>query len=250
MDFTLKKYEEFLSFISKHNLKIYGILDWKNSNPDSGIIIRHDVDRKANNSLKMAELEAKYNIKTTYYFRITKASFKPEIIKKIADLGHEIGYHYEDLAIAKGNFQEAKKLFADNLTKLNKHYHIKTAAMHGRPMSKHDSRDLWKKFSINDFGLEAEAFLDIDYTDIYYFTDTGRTWSNKGANIRDKVVSDRIAEIKSTDDLINFIKKNQKSKIAIVAHPERWSDNFIEHLIIGSKDLILNTIKRFLMLIR
>ncbi|MBA7531110.1 hypothetical protein ES705_23321 [subsurface metagenome] len=39
-------------------------------------------------------------IKGTYYFRIVTQSFNPEIIEQIAELGHEIGYHYEDFVLA------------------------------------------------------------------------------------------------------------------------------------------------------
>ena len=56
-------------------------------------ILRHDVDRRSENALKMAFYESSFGIHATYYFRITKKVFQKEIIKKISKLGHEIGYH-------------------------------------------------------------------------------------------------------------------------------------------------------------
>ena len=47
----------------------------------------------------MAELEAQMGVKASYYFRIGKGSNQPECIKRIAALGHEIGYHYEDMSL-------------------------------------------------------------------------------------------------------------------------------------------------------
>jgi hypothetical protein len=41
----------------------------------------------------MAKLEAALGIKATYYFRTIPKTFKPEIIKEIVDIGHELGYH-------------------------------------------------------------------------------------------------------------------------------------------------------------
>lgn len=36
-------------------------------------------------------------IKAKYYFRVVLESWNEKIIKEIASLGHEVGYHYEDL---------------------------------------------------------------------------------------------------------------------------------------------------------
>ena len=64
------------------------------------VVLRHDIDRKPMNALRMAELEYELGIQSTYYFRFP-CTFKPEIIRKIRDLGHEVGYHYEVLSKAK-----------------------------------------------------------------------------------------------------------------------------------------------------
>jgi len=61
------------------------------------ILLRHDVDRLPQNSLKLAQLEHSLGIKGTYYFRVVPESYDPDIMHKIVDLGHEIGYHYEDV---------------------------------------------------------------------------------------------------------------------------------------------------------
>jgi len=56
------------------------------------------VDRKPENALKTARLEDEMGIKATYFFRTIPHTFKPEIIKEIAGMGHGIGYHYENLS--------------------------------------------------------------------------------------------------------------------------------------------------------
>ena len=60
------------------------------------VILRHDVDRRPLNALTTAKLENELGIRGTYYFRIVPESFDETIIKQIAELGHEIGYHYEE----------------------------------------------------------------------------------------------------------------------------------------------------------
>ncbi|MDD2287196.1 MAG: hypothetical protein PHQ11_17565, partial [Paludibacter sp.] len=52
--------------------------------------------------LTMAELEADLGIAATYYFRNPR-SFDTPLTTWIRDLSHEVGYHYEVLAKAKGD---------------------------------------------------------------------------------------------------------------------------------------------------
>jgi len=122
--------------------------------------------------------------------------------------------------------------------------------MHGRPLSPYDNRDLWKTYNFEDYKISGEAFLSIDYSDMYYFTDTGRSWSNDSLNLRDNVNKSLQADLKNTASLIQFILNNKNTKIAVITHPERWSNNFFEHLINLLKDSVINMIKRIIKLIR
>jgi hypothetical protein len=68
------------------------------------VVLRHDVDRKPENALKMAELEHALGVCSTYYFR-HPATFVPEVIGRVQALGHEVGYHYEVLAKGEGRLR-------------------------------------------------------------------------------------------------------------------------------------------------
>jgi len=57
--------------------------------------------------------------------------------------------------------------------------------MHGRSLSRHDNRDLWKTCNNRDLGILAEPYFDVDYSQVFY-TDTGRKWNNETSNMRDK----------------------------------------------------------------
>lgn len=241
-DFTLSKYENLITAIGKKGVKVYGIKDWVEQKPNKGAVIRHDVDRKPINALKVATLESKYNIFTTYYFRSTKNSFKPEIIKKIAEMGHEIGYHYENLSDCKGNYQKAIKNFETNLKRFRKITDIKTITMHGKPLSPHRNDSLWDKYDYKKYDILAESFSTIDYSNTYYFTDTGRAWESNRNNLRDRVNTNLKTNISSTEELISFI--NKKMKVAIVTHPERWNDNMFPWMYSYSFDALANTIKK------
>src|SRR5690554_2385803 len=102
-DFTLDTYKNFVKRMSIYYelvpLFFYGEKEHKRS-----VYLRHDVDRNPENSLIMARIEAQYGIKSSFYFRFRFQSWNVDIVKKISDLGHEIGYHYENLS------NQAKKL--------------------------------------------------------------------------------------------------------------------------------------------
>jgi len=245
-DFTVKAYEQLLDAIKSTGIEVFNVAGWVRQKPLKGILLRHDVDRKPQNALRIAKIENKYKTKSTYYFRVVGKVFNPEIIKAIADLGHEIGYHYEDLSLADGDYDNAKALFAKHLDMFKPVAKVETIAMHGRPFSRYDNRDMWKKLNFSEFGITAEAFLSIDYSDVYYFTDTGRTWAASKANIRDKVKSNLKADVNTTSGLSLFVKNNPDKKFAIVMHPERWEDNSAKWAVQYFKDIGINVFKRLM----
>jgi hypothetical protein len=60
--------------------------------------------------------------------------------------------------------------------------------MHGSPFSKYDNKKIWEKYDYRDYGIIAEPSFDIDYDEVFYITDTGRSWNNSKVSVRDKVV--------------------------------------------------------------
>lgn len=243
MDFTLSKYKEILLALKNKNYNFYTMEDWfGKKNIERGVVIRHDVDRRAKNSLKKAVLENSLNIKSTYYFRIKKCSFKEDIIKKISELGHEIGYHYEELSTFDNNKEKAISEFKKNLSVLRKVSNISTIAMHGKPTSCVDNRNLFVNENLTEMNLLGDAYLSIDYSDKYYFSDTGRSWSNKSrTNYRDYVNSLPVENVNSSDELKNFIASNKPSKIFLMTHPERWNNNPVNYLMYLMRDSIMRT---------
>ena len=130
-------------------------------------MIRHDVDRLSANSLRFAIIESELDIMGSYYFRVSPRRLKPFIIDEIAKLGHEIGYHYEDLSNAKGDPEIATGLFEKNLKKLRQYYPVKTICMHGSPLSRYDNRDLWKYINYRDYGIIGEPYFDINFEKLF-----------------------------------------------------------------------------------
>lgn len=229
MDFTHAKYEELCKALVDSDctpVSVCTYLDLEAQlQPNRCIIIRHDVDRKPERALKMAEIENDLGIKSTYYFRMKKDVFEPDIIKKIANREHEIGYHYEVLDKTNGDFERAIRIFEDELKEFRKICDVKTICMHGNPLSKWVNKDIWTKYNFKDFGIIGEPYLSIDYTRVLYLTDTGRKWNSR-YSVKDVVDANnqRNEKMKSTDDVIRLIKGGDIEQMCILAHPERWSD--------------------------
>ena len=256
MDFTLKAYQEYLEALIKNDFSFMRYDEYILSSKTGKIcLVRHDVDRKPMNALNMAKLEHSLGVISTYYFRIKPNTLKPNIIKEISALGHEIGYHYESLSDTDGNIDEAVKDFEKNLKTLKQIVPIKTCSMHGRPLKPFDNRDIWKvktnhDYLTNELGLLGEIYLDIDYKDIAYVNDTGRNWTSGKSNRRDKVDSDISADFSSKTELLDYLHNKAHNKIVFQIHPERWSDNKIEWLMQNTKDKMINFAKIIISLIR
>lgn len=248
MDFTLKKYEELCSVVSKSGYKNLTFSEYLGIKPKNNfVILRHDVDKSLKNALKMAKIENRYGLKSSFYFRMK--TFDKEIMIEIKRMGHEIGYHYECLDESKGDYEMAIKLFKKNLEKF-KGFDIKTICMHGNALTKWNNRDIWKKYDFKKFGILGEAYLSSDFTTLEYFSDTGRTWHPSKYNIKDIPDNHKPKiHINSTDDMINLVKKG-KTSLYILTHPNRWNDNvfsWLWHLILQD---IKNIGKRLILFIR
>jgi hypothetical protein len=226
-DFTHEIYKKLLETLIEKNYQFITVEEYFTSKYDDAkpfIMMRHDVDREPMRSLAMAKLEESLGLKCTYYFRTIPQTLKPEIIKNIANLGHEIGYHYESLAETNGDYEKALEDFKSNLSTLNKLYPIKSIAMHGRPTSKWDSRLLWDKYDYKKYGVLSEPYFDIDFHEVFYTTDAGRAWNNEAINLRDRVDTKFEFSFTDTSEIIDAIKQGKlPSKIMINIHPEHWA---------------------------
>ena len=240
MDFTQNIYRELLASLLKSGYSFQTFEEFVTKPEQKVVVLRHDVDKLPKNAVNLANIEKDLGIKASYYYRIVKQSNVPELIEKVKDLGHEIGYHYEDLTLAKGNKELAIKMFEDNLNYFRKYYNVTTACMHGSPLSRWDNRMIWENYNYKEYGIIAEPYFDVDYNEVFYITDTGRNWNKSSVSVRDKVDSGFNIEVKSTNHFIDLSNQNLlPAKIIINTHPQRWFNPGMGWL----NELILQNIK-------
>ena len=246
-DFTIDIYTELLRGLRHQGYEFQTFRDYLKNPLGKVVILRHDVDKKPGNSLRFAEIEHEKGLRASYFFRVVPESLQVDKLLAIAKLGHEIGYHYEDMDPAKGDPQEAIKSFEQNLEKLRKLAPIDTICMHGSPLSKFDNKDLWQHYDYHEYGIIGEPYFDLDYGKIFYITDTGRKWNNRDASIRDKVESPFEIEAKSTEHFIELIKAGKMpEKMMINTHPQRWNDDWVPWVVELVFQTVKNRVKRML----
>ena len=146
-DFTLDIYRELLETLQTKGYELVSYSDYcrnidKSTNRNiegKFVILRHDVDAKPENSLRTAQIERSIGAKASYYFRVGRESNNPDVIRAIVQLGHEIGYHYEDMSLCNGNAEKAYSHFTSWLEYFRSSYAVETIRMHGSPTSKYDN---------------------------------------------------------------------------------------------------------------
>lgn len=245
MDFTLQKYAEICAALVEADYCGICIGDYLSGNAPAGkiVLLRHDVDSRPMHAVKMAEIEQTHGLSATYYFRMVGRAFEEDAIRKISVLGHEVGYHYETLAQTRGNIHQAVDLFRTELARLREIAVVRTASMHGSPLSKWDNRAIWENVKPQDFDLVGEVYLDIDYAIVTYLSDTGRSWHPTRYNLRDIAAVPATYTAETTDDLIALIGSGEIQTLCLLTHPERWQDDIFNWSVQWLRDTATNTAK-------
>jgi hypothetical protein len=244
-DFTLAKYEELCRALVEAGYPALSMTAYVEgaAPPPSFVLLRHDVESSPALAVRMAEIESRYGLTATYFLRARRRGFPAAAIARLRTLGHDVGYHYETLARARGDAGRAAALFARDLEDLRRHGPVRLASMHGSPLFPWDNRALWLTVRPADFGLAGEVYADIDYADVRYFSDTGRTWHPTRHNLRDHVGVPPEAEADSTDDLIGLVRGRRFPRLCLLAHPDRWSASVLAWAARAGRDGVENGIK-------
>jgi hypothetical protein len=277
MDFTIDTYKKLLNtFISKEYrfITVSDYIHGRYNSSDPIIMLRHDVEARYENALQLAQIQAEAHIKGTYYFRLFPKKKNEHIIRRIASMGHEIGYHYDDLSHCHGNLPQDIERFKQHLAWLRQFAPVTSIAMEGAPMSKYDNRDLWSKPSLintpltthnspltthnsplkthySDFGITSEPYFDLDFDKLFYLTDTARRWDGWKYSRRDKLKQQqgwiqKGWKYHGSCDIIKALQNESfPTQLMMTFHPQRWAANQIQWTTEFIGQHIKNLVKQF-----
>ncbi len=268
-DFTLSRYRTLLDALQAREYVFQPFRDFLKQPASRSIILRHDVDRLSGNALVFARMQQERGIRATYYFRVVPGSLDPDIIREISSLGHEIGYHYEDLDLAYRALRRSEKpvdqklllsrgieLFREHLSLLREIAPVSTICMHGSPLSPYDNKDLWKEYDYREEGIIGEPYFDTDFSEVLYLTDTGRRWDGEKVSVRD-VGRDPSGgkgqeplsvqyRFHSTGEIITAaVEGKLPDQILFTFHPQRWTNRPVPWLKEWAWQGVKNGVKRF-----
>jgi len=223
-DFTFRHYEQILKVAKQKGFKF---AFFQEKSFEKTIYLRHDIDVSLENALKIAEIEKKYKVYSTFFIRTHTSFYNPispdslGIIKKIINLGHKIGLHYDGI-IKK----ELEKMIQKEFNYLQNYFPISKVVSFHHPNPK-------------VFGLEVKNFINTYNS--YFFKECD-------------YISDSNRDLKK-GCIKEFIEKTENNRIQILTHPIWWNEKnlslkqiYRNFLKIKEKEIIKElklTIKRY-----
>ena len=205
-NFTLKHYEEICNIIVKSQYKVYFFNNYS-SDYKNILILRHDIDQSLEQSIKLAKIENKYNLKSTFFLWLRSPFYNifekkyTDIIYNIIKLGHQIGLHFDESVYKIENEKDLNKFIEKEMDIVKNYFNtnIYAVSMH-RPSEWLLNNDIKLDKYINTYGKRF-------FKEFKYFSDSRRQW-REGC-------------------ICKKIDVNRYDKLHILIHPFWWVDKDI-----------------------
>lgn len=167
-------YEHYIETIEKFK-KTYKFTTYGNSSTND-IILRHDVDTSLVAALKMAKIENKLKISSTYFIYFSSEFYNTfgensfRLIEEILKLGHRIGLHYNENFIMQNNLDPTEAI----ITQIKfLEYHFKTKI---EAIAAHEANTFPPSMKIHLPKNIFNAYSDEFVKDRKYLSDSAMFW--------------------------------------------------------------------------
>lgn len=173
MQFTYDSYKNLIWLLKNHG---YCFSSYNMCDNDKCVILRHDIDNDIKKALKLAEIESVEGISSTYFVLLTSDfynvfSYKNSLmLRKIAELGHEIGLHFDQVRYPNISLEKMKEVIIREARILSEAVAkpINCVSMH-RPSKEVLEADLVIPGLINSYGQRF-------FKEFKYLSDSRRRW--------------------------------------------------------------------------
>ncbi len=177
--FTYASYERLCQAIVDSGIRALPVQDAVVQVPEAGyVILRFDVDARPDQALPMARLLHKYGLPGTFYWHAAPpALFRVDLMRAVAGLGFEVGYHYAALSRCAGDTEAAADLFRREVAQFRAAgFTVRTAAAHGAPGWDNQQLLRFKPELLVECRLDGEAYHSFDFARVQYVSDAGWDW--------------------------------------------------------------------------
>lgn len=196
MKFTYEAYEKMLYLLKENHYTFSNYSNYLGN--ERCVILRHDIDFSLEVALFLAELEYKHDVQSTYFILLATPFYNPfhrkskNIIKKIRDMGHDIGLHFDEVNYSISNFEELVASVEKETDILSKCFDIgiNTVSMH-RPSK-------WLLNSDVQFDKIINSYSKRFFKEFKYISDSQMMWR---------------------EDVYRVIQSNLYDRLHILTHP-------------------------------
>jgi hypothetical protein len=166
------------------------------------VYLRHDVDFSVAHAIGMAEAENRLGVRSTYYILLTGPynvfqESSSKAIRRLVELGHEIGLHYDLKRYPRSQEEAAGRLRKEiEILEFVAGARVGTIVMH-EPFL--DNRDIFLDLP----GLINPSFYNRNDPGMIYISDSCRAWRDGG--------------------LLAFVRgESSGNRLHLNIHPESW----------------------------
>ena len=244
MIFVYKKWDSFCRRLKENQILSIPACDVE-TDTGSYVVLKHDVETNVKKAYRMAQIEAKYGHRGSYYVQ----AYLMDDVKNIAlllemqDWGHEISYHYDVMDSQKGDLERAIEEFEHNRIGFEqKGFSINTVCQHGNPIIERvgytSNRDFFRSGRVKETYPEISDimvnFKEKHQTDYIYFSDAGRQFKMIYDPLNNDIIKsdDKDIVYKNLNELFSSIAK--KGGNIVSTHPHRWTSSAVVYLIKSS----------------
>lgn len=175
MEFTYRAYRALLGLLREQGYAYQNYHTYADS--PRCVILRHDIDTSLEQAVRLAELEAAEGVSSTYFvllrtdFYNVASKKSQEALRRILELGHEIGLHFDEVAYGRElRLEETVQNVVKECGLLSAllDTRVSTVSMH-RPSKATLEADLAFPGIINSYGK-------MFFHDFKYLSDSRRRW--------------------------------------------------------------------------
>ncbi|MBA3045806.1 MAG: hypothetical protein FP824_06295 [Euryarchaeota archaeon] len=202
--FTYADFEDFV----KYAMDIAPICALANWDGKRSIIMRHDVDFDIPSAYKLAKMEKKIGIQSTFFIMTTNRYYNPlfpansDLLRSMSNDGFEIGLHFDPSIYENASHQEL-----ENKVKLECSI---LESIIGKPI---------RSISLHNPSLSGQYPMFEGYINAY----SNEIFSD------DNYMSDSCMDFRGKNPY-EFVKKAKDSTLQIVFHPMHWSEEGLDYI--------------------